>query len=274
MNNKNLCLTINTQCDWDCSYCIAETNLSAKNTSKKFRKSEEIIFLEAKEFIKNFNETKLKKELGSITLTGGEPGLLPSNKLLDLIETAKNQDITIDINSNGRIFKLLQEPRFKEVAPCISSIDWHLFPNLHNDLNSIKDKLNKIAQKSLPFKEFKIGSFLELIEYAKINFDIEVRPLVLLTREDTCNHDLIRKFLDWWKDELLNFKSDHIIQLELRTCELNETSSNKRETLQGKDKLKFYKFMRDYNIPLKIISDESLGILLRLTDNEKRDIYR
>lgn len=268
---KNLCLTINTQCDWDCSYCIAETNLSAKNITKKFRKNEETIFLEAKDFIRNLNTSKLKDQLRSITLTGGEPGLLPSNKLLDLIGTAKNQGITIDINSNGRIFKLLKEPKFEEVASCISSIDWHLFPNLHSDLNSIKDKLNKVAQKALLIK---VDSFLELIEYAKTNFDIEIRPLILLTKEDTQNQELIKNFLDWWKNEIINFKSEYDIKLELRTCELNETCTNKRETLQGKDKLKFYKFMRDSNQPLKIISDESLDILLRLTNNEKRDMYK
>ena len=151
MNFKNItkCLMVNTQCDWDCKYCISETNMFSARPQKP-RPGNEVTFIEA---IKFLNEVPADK-YHSITLSGGEPGLLPFNKLKEIFQLCYNRGLTIDINSNGRIFgKLIEMLRFDLKTPeeswetslkncvetVVSTIDWHIFP----DLKEVVEPLTK-----------------------------------------------------------------------------------------------------------------------------------
>lgn len=191
MNFKNItkCLMVNTQCDWDCKYCIAETNMFSCKPQKP-RPADEVIFIQA---IKFLNEVPVDK-YHSITLSGGEPGLLPINKLKEIFQLCYNRGLTIDINSNGRIFskliemlrsdlKATNESQINQgtslkncVETVVSTIDWHIFPDLKEVVEPLfqEDKPYDITAWNVNFtSKLNIPNYFKLKEWGYIQEGIQ-----------------------------------------------------------------------------------------------------
>ena len=174
---------VNTQCDWDCKYCIAETNMFSCKPQKP-RPADEVIFIQA---IKFLNEVPPDK-YHSITLSGGEPGLLPINKLKEIFQLCYNRGLTIDINSNGRIFsKLIEMLRFdlktdQEISlkncvkTVVSTIDWHIFPDLKEVVEPLfqEDKPYDITAWNVNFtSKLNIPNYFKLKEWGGVRGEIQ-----------------------------------------------------------------------------------------------------
>ena len=257
----NKCLTINTLCNWNCKYCIAETN---REMIKK-RPPEETIFLEAKKFLENVNPD----DYSSITLSGGEPGLLPTDKMVELLEVCKKRNLKIDFNSNGKIFAKLiyiHNNIDNTLLDCVQTIDWHLSENFNELFVDQQYRLISPYLIPLPDKYSKNidhniinNTINNTIEAFKNNYDIEVRPLVVLTEKDI--NPMLQDYIYEFKG--LNSK------LEVRICEPNESGSNIDLVLTNINKLK----MLNYFNHTDIISEESGKILEQIINKEKRNVY-
>ena len=289
MNFKKLsrCLTINTLCDWDCKYCIAETNMFSEKPNKP-RPREEEIFIEAIKFLEEVDPDKY----GSITLSGGEPGLLPFDKLKQIFQLCYNRGINIDINTNGRIFSKLLElkPKDYSLKSCISTIDWHLFPDLEEVVVPSDGDYNKYYQNfasklNLP-KEFKLEQLTtgdpsdqtpqkvykdpihiinELIMDFVMIHKIMVRPLIVVTNKDV-------QYLDGFLSSITRRVTPLTVPLEIRLCEKNESGTNKDLVLTGLNQVKATKIINYYK-DIGIVSDESIEIINKLFNKEQRNQF-
>ena len=289
MNFKKLsrCLTINTLCDWDCKYCIAETNMFSEKPNKP-RPREEEIFIEAIKFLEEVDPDKF----GSITLSGGEPGLLPFDKLKQIFQLCYNRGINIDINTNGRIFSKLLElkPKDYSLKSCINTIDWHLFPDLEEVVVPSDGDYNKYYQNfasklNIP-KEFKLEQLtagdpsdqtpqkvykdpIHIINELVLDFvmihKIMVRPLIVVTNKDV-------QYLDGFLSSITRRVTPLTVPLEIRLCEKNESGTNKDLVLTGLNQVKATKIINYYK-DIGIVSDESIEIINKLFNKEQRNQF-
>lgn len=289
MNFKKLsrCLTINTLCDWNCKYCIAETNMFSEKPNKP-RPREEEIFIEAIKFLEEVDPDKY----GSITLSGGEPGLLPFDKLKQIFQLCYNRGINIDINTNGRIFSKILElkPKDYSLKSCISTIDWHLFPDLEEVVVPSDGDYNKYYQNfasklNLP-KELKLEQLtagdpsdqtpqkvykdpIHIINELILDFvmihKIMVRPLIVVTNKDV-------QYLDGFLSSITRRVTQLTVPLEIRLCEKNESGTNKDLVLTGLNQVKATKIINYYK-DIGIVSDESIEIINKLFNKEQRNQF-
>ena len=286
------CLTINTQCDWDCKYCIAETNLFSVKPPKP-RPQDEVLFLNAMKFLSEVPHDKY----WSITLSGGEPGLLPTSKLKEIFQLCYNRGLNIDINSNGRIFSKIIEiaydltvknPEERSIKNCVNTIDWHIIPdisevvdasNIDNPIDTQKflSKINipksfkeldqstgdPSKQKPSPARELSsLQSIINLIDklvfYFTTKHKILVRPLIVVTKQDIPLLDIF----------LSNLQLQ--IPIEVRICEVDQSGHNKDLIVKNLDILKVYQILLNHP---NTVSEESLDIINKILNKEKRNHF-
>lgn len=235
---KNLCLTITTTCNWDCKWCIAETNLNASPENK--RKWDSNLLIKASNTLDRIPADKYS----SITLTGGEPGLVPKDLLICFLRKGYNKGLNIDINTNGTIFKWLNDYvdayiwRSNTIdtnwIESIETIDWHVAPDLNLNLSWFK-----LYHRTIPKM---------VLQYARAN--INLRPLFIISKAEI--HQ-IGKFVEQWVNEFGNN-----FNLELRPC-LVTKSGDDSFSLTIYELLYTYRELKKWKeyFPL-CISDESL----------------
>ncbi len=250
---KNLCLTITSSCNWDCPWCIAETNLNASPQNR--RKWDSNLMIKAENTLNRIPTNKYD----SITLTGGEPGLIPKDLLICLLQKSYSKGINIDINTNGTIFKWLNDYVNAYVwnnpaldakwIETIDTIDWHLAPDLKFDLDHFKIYNRTINQM--------------LIQYARAN--INLRPLLIISKIET---PMLEEFVTRWVNEIGNN-----VRLELRPC-LVSKSGNDDLSLNVYELLHTYRIMKKLKsfFPL-VITDESLTAWENAINNKNPDTY-
>lgn len=282
------CLTINTQCDWDCKYCIAETNLFSTKPPKP-RPQDEVLFLNAMKFLSEVPQDKY----WSITLSGGEPGLLPTSKIKEIFQLCYNRGLNIDINSNGRIFSKIIEiaydltvknPEERNIKNCVNTIDWHIIPDISevvdaSNINQINTQklLSKInipksfkeldqstgdPSKQNPSPAIELSSIIKLIDklvfYFTTKHKILVRPLIVVTKQDIPLLDIFLK----------NFQLQ--IPIEVRICEVDQSGHNKDLIVKNLDILKVYQILLNHP---NTVSEESLDIINKILNKEKRNHF-
>lgn len=250
---KNLCLTITSSCNWDCKWCIAETNLSASPENR--RKWDDNLMSKASNTLDRIPADKYN----SITLTGGEPGLVPKDLLIDLLRKSYSNGLTIDINTNGTIFKWFNDYVDAYVwqnnvlesnwIETVDTIDWHLAPDLKFDLDHFRIYGRTINQMT--------------IHYARAN--IKLRPLIIISKIEIPQ---IEEFVTKWVNEIGNN-----LNLELRPC-LVSKSGNDDLSLSVGELLQTYRTIKKLKsfFPL-VISDETLFAWENAISNRKPDIY-
>lgn len=251
--DSNLCLTITSSCNWDCKWCIAETNLSA--SPEKKRKWDSNLMIKASNTLERIPADKYN----SITLTGGEPGLVPKDLLINLLRKGYSNDLTIDINTNGTIFKWFNDYVDAYVwrnpamdanwIEAIDTIDWHVAPDLTFDLDHFKIYNRTINQM--------------MIQYARAN--IKLRPLFIISTNEV---NQIESFVTKWVNEIGNN-----VEMELRPC-LATKSGDKTLSLSVYELLHTYRILKKMKsfFPL-VISDETLLAWENALENKNPDTY-
>lgn len=251
--DSNLCLTITSSCNWDCKWYIAETNLSA--SPEKKRKWDSNLMIKASNTLERIPANKYN----SITLTGGEPGLVPKDLLINLLRKGYSNDLTIDINTNGTIFKWFNDYVDAYVwrnpamdanwIEAIDTIDWHVAPDLTFDLDHFKIYNRTINQM--------------MIQYARAN--IKLRPLFIISTNEV---NQIESFVTKWVNEIGNN-----VEIELRPC-LATKSGDKTLSLSVYELLHTYRILKKMKcfFPL-VISDETLLTWENALENKNPDTY-
>ena len=97
-----ICFSVIDRCNWDCDYCIA-------GTQRRYNKNKPALTEEKfKKMLKDLEETSYKlatnpKSVGSdnnsLVLSGGEPGLLSTEEILQVIHRIHpNVELTVNTN--------------------------------------------------------------------------------------------------------------------------------------------------------------------------------
>jgi len=100
-------LKITTECNWKCSYCIVDTHNLPERT-----------FKQVLEYIYQIPKGSL------VTLTGGEPGLLPAHELDIILGLLERRLCAVRVNTNGAIFRYKKIKKFKSIFyHCSENLD-------------------------------------------------------------------------------------------------------------------------------------------------------
>jgi len=117
----NYSITISYKCNWNCKYCIVDTHN---------RKEPDF------EIIKEKIESIVPGSF--VSITGGEPGLVSSDKLRYVFNKLKLKKCFIHVITNGEFFKL------KEFINDVDQFAWHCTENLEDKLILPDIPYNKI----------------------------------------------------------------------------------------------------------------------------------
>jgi len=99
-------IPVTYECNWDCPYCITDTHSKERTFDEALLIAQEI------------------PNWSKVTLSGGEPGLLETNQLLEIIGILRDKGCSVSISSNGEIFK------HPSVMDEISHVSYHCSTNM------------------------------------------------------------------------------------------------------------------------------------------------
>jgi len=107
-------INVTTDCNWDCKYCITNTH-EAPNK------------IDIETILKNMEELPPDS---SITLSGGEPGMLSRDDIFKIFE--KNKELNfgkIDLLTNGLFIK-----KYPDLLKYFETIDYHCVQSLKDEI--------------------------------------------------------------------------------------------------------------------------------------------
>mgnify|MGYP000642054616 CR=1 FL=1 len=121
---KNYCLMATYKCNWMCDYCITDTHNQNDITN-------EIILAKLND-IDNDSE---------VSISGGEPGLIPKERLDMIIASLRAKNCIINVNTNGRFFN-----KFPDYYNKIDNFYYHVSENMdiNDNIIDVDDPDNKI----------------------------------------------------------------------------------------------------------------------------------
>jgi organic radical activating enzyme len=102
-------IPVTYECNWSCSYCIADTHEHERSFEEALKIAESI-------------EANQK-----VSLSGGEPGLLTTEQLLQIVDLLKEKGCRVSILSNGTIFN------HPEVVSKVDKITYHCSADMSLD---------------------------------------------------------------------------------------------------------------------------------------------
>ena len=257
-----ICFSVIDRCNWDCDYCIA-------GTQRRYNKNKPALTEERfKKMLKDLEETSYKlatnpKSVGSdnnsLVLSGGEPGLLSTEEILQVIHRI-HPNVELSVNTNGLFLQKIDTKLFELMIHKFKSfnIRWHLFEDssciLENPISGIELARKFIVyQDYLTYIEFQIlltdkeitnnlidsyqfKDLLKLLKEAYPKFKLIVTPDCNLTNKlgalqaykkiNTLNH--------MYKALLEDPSSDDIIDIEP-----TRTSFNSILNFEKKEQIKF-----------------------------------
>lgn len=164
---KSYELAVTNECNWNCKYCLVDTH------NKK-----PLVINKVIEKIKQLPDNI------SVTLSGGEPGMLNEEDLLNVIELLESKNCVIDLVTNG-LFLFRYEKytsRVNEVLyHCIEDIDVFLKENKKIKLFDKKPHGNfeLIYVIVVLFEDFESGRIQKIIDlYPEIKFMLSPNKLI------------------------------------------------------------------------------------------------
>ena len=259
-----ICFSVIDRCNWDCDYCIA-------GTQRRYNKNKPALTEEKfKKMLKDLEETSYKlvtnpKSVGSdnnsLVLSGGEPGLLSTEEILQVIHRI-HPNVELTVNTNGLFLQKIDRKIFELMIHKFKSfnIRWHLFEDSSYILESAMPGIElarkfMVYQDYLPYIEFQmlltdkeitnnlIDSYqfkdlLKLLKEAYPKFKLIVTPDHNLTNKlgalqvyrkiNTLNH--------MYKALLEDPRSDDIIDIEPTRTSFNSILNfEKKEQMQFKN---------------------------------------
>ncbi len=259
-----ICFSVIDRCNWDCDYCIA-------GTQRRYNKNKPALTEEKfKKMLKDLEETSYKlatnpKSVGSdnnsLVLSGGEPGLLSTEEIIQVIHRI-HPNVELTVNTNGLFLQKIDTKLFESMIHKFKAfnIRWHLFEDssciLESPMSGIELARKFIVyQDYLPYIEFQmlltdkeitnnlIDSYqfkdlLKLLKEAYPKFKLIVTPdhnlinklgaLQVYRKINTLNH--------MYKALLENPSSDDIIDIEPTKTSFNSILNfEKKEQMQFKN---------------------------------------
>jgi len=116
-SSNNFTLYVTYRCNWFCDYCSEDTHNRG---------------------IVNFEDIKAKVELipnnTNVAVTGGEPGILKKEQMSWILNTLKEKNCAINMNTNGTFFK-----RHRELCDIPDSFLYHCSEHLEDEEIYIPD---------------------------------------------------------------------------------------------------------------------------------------
>ena len=172
-----ICFSVIDRCNWDCDYCIAGTQRRYnKNkpalTEEKFKKMLKDIEETSTELAINFRDkTNVTKDC-SFVLSGGEPGLLSSEEILQVIHRI-HPNVELTVNTNGLFLQKIDRKIFELMIHKFKSfnIRWHLFEDSSCILESTSPSMSgiELARKFIVYQDY-----LSYIEFQMLLTDKEI----------------------------------------------------------------------------------------------------
>ena len=174
-------LNITFNCNWNCDYCISDTH-------KQKEKSIESVIKEIDEF---------PEEVRSVSLSGGEPGLLPKKHIDIIIKKLKEKKLTIDLMTNGLFLE-----RYAEYIEYIDEIFYHCVED-----PSKKDSFKKYADIMSKENRYYVlvitnENFDDVQYYIDSYNDIKFLPLIDHKNNNIVNINKFLRFLNYNKDRV------------------------------------------------------------------------
>ena len=167
-----ICFSVIDRCNWDCDYCIA-------GTQRRYNKNKPALTEEKfKKMLKDLEETSYKlvtnpKSVGSdnnsLVLSGGEPGLLSTEEILQVIHRI-HPNVELSVNTNGLFLQKIDTKLFESMIHKFKAfnIRWHLFEDssciLENPISGIE-----LARKFIVYQDY-----LTYIEFQILLTDKEI----------------------------------------------------------------------------------------------------
>lgn len=160
-----ICFSVIDRCNWDCDYCIA-------GTQRRYNKNKPALTEEKfKKMLKDLEETSYKlannpKSVGSdnnsLVLSGGEPGLLSTEEIIQVIQRI-HPNVELTVNTNGLFLQKIDTKLFELTIHKFKAfnIRWHLFEDSSCILESPMPGIElarkfMVYQDCLPYIEFQM----------------------------------------------------------------------------------------------------------------------
>ena len=167
-----ICFSVIDRCNWDCDYCIA-------GTQRRYNKNKPTLTEEKfKKMLKDIDETSYKlannpKSVGSdnnsLVLSGGEPGLLSTEEILQVIHRI-HPNVELTVNTNGLFLQKIDRKIFELMIHKFKAfnIRWHLFEDSSCILESPMSGI-ELARKFIVYQDY-----LTFIEFQMLLTDKEI----------------------------------------------------------------------------------------------------
>lgn len=169
-----ICFSVIDRCNWDCEYCIAGTQRRYnKNkpalTKERFQKMLKDIDKISTELVINSRDKTNGIYDRSFVLSGGEPGLLSTEEILQVIHRI-HPNVELTVNTNGLFLQKIDTKIFELMIRTFKAfnIRWHLFEDSSCILESPLPGIN-IAKKFYEFQDY-----LPYIEFQMLLTDKEI----------------------------------------------------------------------------------------------------
>lgn len=172
-----ICFSVIDRCNWDCEYCIAGTQrrynknkpaLTKERFQKMLKDIEEAsteLVIKLRDKTNTTNGTRDR----SFVLSGGEPGLLSREEILQVIHRI-HPNVELTVNTNGLFLQKIDTKIFELLIRTFKSfnIRWHLFEDSSCILESPMSGI-ELARKFIVYQDY-----LPYIEFQMILTDKEI----------------------------------------------------------------------------------------------------
>mgnify|MGYP003693175645 FL=1 len=169
-----ICFSVIDRCNWDCDYCIAGTQRRYnKNkpalTEEKFKKMLKDIDETSTKLAINFRDKSNETKDRSFVLSGGEPGLLSTEEIIQVIQRI-HPNVELTVNTNGLFLQKIDTKIFELMIHKFKAfnIRWHLFEDSSCILESPMSGI-ELARKFIVYQDY-----LPYIEFQMLLTDKEI----------------------------------------------------------------------------------------------------
>lgn len=199
-----ICFSVIDRCNWDCDYCIA-------GTQRRYNKNKPALTEEKfKKMLKDLEETSYKlannpKSVGSdnnsLVLSGGEPGLLSTEEIIQVIHRI-HPNVELTVNTNGLFLQKIDTKIFELMIHKFKAfnIRWHLFEDSSCILESAMSGI-ELARKFIVYQDY-----LTFIEFQMLLTDKEITNKLIDSYQFK---DLLKMFKDAYPKFKLIVTPDH-----------------------------------------------------------------